>query len=81
MTGGELCCLNCGEFVPVRVYFVCSALLFIRFPLCLRLLYVRGCPKAYHAACIKRDEAFFRSRAKWNCGTWRFTKLWILLCI
>lgn len=28
----------------------------------------RGCPKAYHAACIKRDESFFRSRAKWNCG-------------
>ncbi|PON71553.1 p53 negative regulator [Parasponia andersonii] len=28
----------------------------------------RGCPKAYHPACIKRDEAFFRSRAKWNCG-------------
>ncbi|MED6174972.1 hypothetical protein PIB30_074078 [Stylosanthes scabra] len=28
----------------------------------------RGCPKAYHPACIKRDEAFFRSKAKWNCG-------------
>ncbi|KAI8018079.1 Zinc finger CCCH domain-containing protein 44 [Camellia lanceoleosa] len=28
----------------------------------------RGCPKAYHPACIKRDEAFFRSRVKWNCG-------------
>lgn len=28
----------------------------------------RGCPKAYHPACIKRDESFFRSRAKWNCG-------------
>ncbi|KAF4383251.1 hypothetical protein F8388_009282 [Cannabis sativa] len=28
----------------------------------------RGCPKAYHPACIKRDDAFFRSRAKWNCG-------------
>ncbi|KAK4346905.1 hypothetical protein RND71_033244 [Anisodus tanguticus] len=27
-----------------------------------------GCPKAYHPACIKRDEAFFRSKAKWNCG-------------
>ena len=32
------------------------------------LLNVRGCPKAYHPACIKRDEAFFRSKAKWNCG-------------
>jgi hypothetical protein len=32
------------------------------------LLLVRGCPKAYHPACIKRDEAFFKSRAKWNCG-------------
>ncbi|KAK4347992.1 hypothetical protein RND71_034331 [Anisodus tanguticus] len=29
----------------------------------------KGCPKAYHPACIKRDEAFFRSKAKWNCGT------------
>ncbi|CAN1813927.1 Zinc finger CCCH domain-containing protein 44 [Linum perenne] len=28
----------------------------------------RGCPKAYHPACIKRDEAFFQSKAKWNCG-------------
>ncbi|OMO84586.1 Zinc finger, PHD-type [Corchorus olitorius] len=27
----------------------------------------RGCPKAYHPACIKRDEAFFKSKAKWNC--------------
>ncbi|PWA52285.1 zinc finger, PHD-type, SWIB/MDM2 domain, Plus-3 domain, Zinc finger, RING/FYVE/PHD-type [Artemisia annua] len=27
----------------------------------------KGCPKAYHPACIKRDEAFFRSKAKWNC--------------
>ncbi|RVW51534.1 Zinc finger CCCH domain-containing protein 44 [Vitis vinifera] len=35
----------------------------------------RGCPKAYHAACIKRDESFFRSRAKWNCGTLWFIKL------
>ncbi|KAK3009654.1 hypothetical protein RJ639_014740 [Escallonia herrerae] len=28
----------------------------------------RGCPKAYHPTCIKRDEAFFRSKARWNCG-------------
>ncbi|XP_022751435.1 zinc finger CCCH domain-containing protein 44-like [Durio zibethinus] len=28
----------------------------------------RGCPKAYHPACIKRDESFFKSKAKWNCG-------------
>ncbi|KFK40187.1 hypothetical protein AALP_AA3G341600 [Arabis alpina] len=28
----------------------------------------RGCPKVYHPACVKRTEAFFRSRAKWNCG-------------
>ncbi|PVH33359.1 hypothetical protein PAHAL_9G634700 [Panicum hallii] len=28
----------------------------------------RGCPKVYHPACIKRDEAFFQSRSKWNCG-------------
>ncbi|TKY70452.1 Zinc finger CCCH domain-containing protein 44 [Spatholobus suberectus] len=28
----------------------------------------RGCPKAYHPSCIKRDEAFFGSKAKWNCG-------------
>ncbi|KAK6150577.1 hypothetical protein DH2020_015509 [Rehmannia glutinosa] len=27
----------------------------------------KGCPKAYHPACIKRDEAFFKSKAKWNC--------------
>ncbi|XVF17984.1 hypothetical protein REPUB_Repub10bG0172500 [Reevesia pubescens] len=28
----------------------------------------RGCPKAYHPACIKRDDEFFKSKAKWNCG-------------
>ncbi|KAE8697302.1 Zinc finger CCCH domain-containing protein 44 [Hibiscus syriacus] len=28
----------------------------------------KGCPKAYHPACIKRDEEFFKSKAKWNCG-------------
>ncbi|XP_009588552.1 zinc finger CCCH domain-containing protein 44-like [Nicotiana tomentosiformis] len=28
----------------------------------------KGCPKAYHPACIKRDEAFFSSNAKWFCG-------------
>ncbi|KAL6583235.1 hypothetical protein OROMI_005313 [Orobanche minor] len=28
----------------------------------------KGCPKAYHPACIKRDEDFFKSKAKWNCG-------------
>ncbi|KAL4363755.1 hypothetical protein GQ457_04G001760 [Hibiscus cannabinus] len=28
----------------------------------------RGCPKAYHSACVGRDEAFFQSRGKWNCG-------------
>ncbi|XP_039062955.1 zinc finger CCCH domain-containing protein 44-like isoform X2 [Hibiscus syriacus] len=27
-----------------------------------------GCPKAYHPACVKRDDAFFKSKAKWNCG-------------
>ncbi|XP_073220491.1 uncharacterized protein [Cicer arietinum] len=28
----------------------------------------RDCPKAYHPACVKRDDAFFRTTAKWNCG-------------
>ncbi|GAB4848498.1 hypothetical protein Ancab_003203 [Ancistrocladus abbreviatus] len=28
----------------------------------------RDCPKAYHPACVKRDEAFFRGRVRWNCG-------------
>ncbi|XP_022942225.1 zinc finger CCCH domain-containing protein 44-like isoform X2 [Cucurbita moschata] len=32
------------------------------------LLIDRGCPKAYHPSCVKRDESFFRSKAKWNCG-------------
>jgi hypothetical protein len=36
--------------------------------LCLLLPLTRGCPKVYHPACIKRDEAFFQSRSKWNCG-------------
>ncbi|OMO74403.1 Zinc finger, PHD-type [Corchorus capsularis] len=28
----------------------------------------RGCPKAYHTSCVGRDEAFFQSKGKWNCG-------------
>ncbi|GMH06522.1 hypothetical protein Nepgr_008362 [Nepenthes gracilis] len=28
----------------------------------------RDCPKVYHPACVKRDEAFFRGRVRWNCG-------------
>ncbi|GAB2279482.1 hypothetical protein Dimus_014121 [Dionaea muscipula] len=28
----------------------------------------RDCPKAYHPACVKRDETFFRGRVRWNCG-------------
>ncbi|XP_051140701.1 zinc finger CCCH domain-containing protein 44-like [Andrographis paniculata] len=28
----------------------------------------KGCPKAYHPSCIKRDEEFFASKAKWICG-------------
>ncbi|KFK40064.1 hypothetical protein AALP_AA3G325500 [Arabis alpina] len=28
----------------------------------------RGCPKAYHPACVGQDEAFFSSKVKWNCG-------------
>ncbi|KAF4369619.1 hypothetical protein G4B88_021424 [Cannabis sativa] len=28
----------------------------------------RGCPKAYHPSCVNRDEAFFRTKGRWNCG-------------
>ncbi|VFR02484.1 unnamed protein product [Cuscuta campestris] len=28
----------------------------------------KGCPKAYHPTCIKRDESYFAATAKWNCG-------------
>lgn len=31
-------------------------------------MWFRSCPKAYHPACIKRDESFFKSKAKWYCG-------------
>ncbi|KAJ9564413.1 hypothetical protein OSB04_000379 [Centaurea solstitialis] len=34
----------------------------------------RGCPKAYHPTCIKRDDAFFQSAARWNCG-WHICSL------
>nr|XP_043638669.1 zinc finger CCCH domain-containing protein 19-like [Erigeron canadensis] len=29
---------------------------------------MRNCPKAYHLSCINRDEAFFQTKGKWNCG-------------
>nr|XP_043633183.1 zinc finger CCCH domain-containing protein 19-like [Erigeron canadensis] len=28
----------------------------------------RNCPKAYHPACVNRDDAFFKSKGRWNCG-------------
>ncbi|KAK1303244.1 Zinc finger CCCH domain-containing protein 19 [Acorus calamus] len=28
----------------------------------------RNCPKVYHPSCVNRDEAFFRSKGRWNCG-------------
>ncbi|KAL5099521.1 hypothetical protein RYX36_003848, partial [Vicia faba] len=28
----------------------------------------RGCPKAYHLACVKRGEDFFRATERWSCG-------------
>ncbi|KAL8151987.1 hypothetical protein V2J09_021795 [Rumex salicifolius] len=28
----------------------------------------RDCPKAYHPACVKRDESYFTPRLRWNCG-------------
>ncbi|XP_043708182.1 zinc finger CCCH domain-containing protein 19-like isoform X2 [Telopea speciosissima] len=28
----------------------------------------RGCPKAYHPSCVNREESFFRSKGRWNCG-------------
>lgn len=28
----------------------------------------RGCPKAYHPACVKRGEEFFRATDRWSCG-------------
>ncbi|KAF8751420.1 hypothetical protein HU200_012096 [Digitaria exilis] len=28
----------------------------------------RGCPKAYHPSCVNRDDDFFRSKGRWNCG-------------
>ena len=27
-----------------------------------------GYPKAYHTACVGRDEAFCQAKGKWNCG-------------
>ncbi|CAA7410914.1 unnamed protein product [Spirodela intermedia] len=32
----------------------------------------RGCPKVYHPSCVNRDEAFFRSKGRWNCGKFCF---------
>ncbi|KAF0895596.1 hypothetical protein E2562_013905 [Oryza meyeriana var. granulata] len=28
----------------------------------------RGCPKAYHPSCVNRDDEFFKSKGRWNCG-------------
>lgn len=38
---------------------------------------VRDCPKAYHPACVKRDESFFRRSIRWNCGMF----LWLCLLL
>ncbi|CAI9103718.1 OLC1v1002255C1 [Oldenlandia corymbosa var. corymbosa] len=31
----------------------------------------RGCSKAYHTSCVDRDEAFFQTKGRWNCG-WHY---------
>ncbi|KAL6846009.1 hypothetical protein ACP4OV_023457 [Aristida adscensionis] len=28
----------------------------------------RGCPKAYHPSCVNRDDDFFKTKGRWNCG-------------
>ena len=45
--------MQVGVWLPVLIGVTCA---------------FRGCPKVYHPACIKRDESFFRSRGKWDCG-------------
>ncbi|KAK8529972.1 hypothetical protein V6N12_060735 [Hibiscus sabdariffa] len=41
----------------------------------------RGCPKAYHSACVGRDEAFFQSRGKWNCGMSSCLPIYMIACL
>lgn len=52
---------NCNHLCQFQYVFIINLSIF-SFSL------FRGCPKAYHPTCIKRDEAFFRSKARWNCG-------------
>ncbi|XP_016700932.2 uncharacterized protein [Gossypium hirsutum] len=62
----------------MRKFCACAADLFVYFVALIHRLEImssRGCPKAYHPACIKRDEAFFKSKAKWNCGLLRTSKM------
>ncbi|KAL5200920.1 hypothetical protein ABZP36_035274 [Zizania latifolia] len=28
----------------------------------------RFCPKAYHPSCVNRDDEFFKTKGRWNCG-------------
>jgi hypothetical protein len=53
-----------GFFDNIPYVYVCLFRNFIVFS----LVIIRGCPKAYHPSCINRDEAFFQSKGKWNCG-------------
>lgn len=32
------------------------------------IFFIRNCPKAYHPSCVNRDEKFFRTKGRWNCG-------------
>lgn len=52
-------------FIQLFKAIICLFLVIMEFLLRVR----RGCPKAYHPSCVNRDEAFFKSKGRWNCGT------------
>lgn len=45
---------TCYNFVLIMSSFMCP--------------HFRGCPKAYHPSCVNRDDDFFKSKGRWNCG-------------
>ncbi|KAJ8443632.1 hypothetical protein Cgig2_019614 [Carnegiea gigantea] len=60
--GGKL--VLCDRRVRCNLWLICHSFL----ARILALSSARDCPKAYHPACVKRDESFFRPTIRWNCG-------------
>lgn len=88
LMGVTLCFVTEGDPLRLTPHISSFVILFIMFLFCLfgnfivfYFVFIRGCPKAYHPSCVNRDEAFFQTKGKWNCGKIPYSESVIILFI